>query len=92
MKHETIYSWAGSILASVASVNAELTGERLVAIITGVIAIISGLASLAYTIWKWYKVATSENSKGGKEITVDEFGELIELLPKKGDDTNDRNQ
>ena len=39
---------------------------------------ISTLVVIAYTIWKWWKSATDENSKGGKKITKDEVDELFD--------------
>lgn len=50
-----------------------------------VLAVISTLVTLSFTIWKWYKAA----SKDG-EITNDEVKNLVDDI-KKGDDENGDN-
>lgn len=90
MKTETVISWFGSVFAAGASINAEMVGERSVAIITAIIAAISGLVSIAYTIWKWYKHATDKNSEGGEKITLDEAGKLIEEVHEELNSKEDK--
>ena len=64
---------------------------RLIQVILGVIA---SVFAIAYTIWKWYRKATREDSKGGKKITKDEVDELFEDINRtieiKEEDENDR--
>ena len=43
-----------------------------------VISILSFVITTAYTFYKWYKRATSEDSVGGKQITKEELEELKE--------------
>ena len=40
--------------------------------------IVSTLVVLLFTVWKWYKKATSENSDGGKDITKEEIKDLVD--------------
>lgn len=50
-----------------------------------ILACISFAVTIAYTIWRWKKKSTDEKSDGGKKITSDEVGELIEDLKKEID-------
>lgn len=54
-----------------------------------VLSIITFVVTICYTIWRWYKKATSDDSDGGKKITKDEIDELVEDV-KKEVDKNDR--
>lgn len=45
-----------------------------------VLAIITAITTLAFTIWKWYKVAKSDG-----KITIDEIGDLAEKIKTEGD-------
>ena len=54
-----------------------------------ILSIITFVVTICYTIWRWYKKATSDDSKGGKNITKDEIDELVEDV-KKEVDKNDR--
>jgi len=46
--------------------------------ISYILASIASLLTVAYIIYKWYKRATSEDSKGGKSITFEEIKDLKE--------------
>lgn len=46
--------------------------------ISYILASIASLLTVAYIIYKWYKRATSDDSKGGKSITLEEIEELKE--------------
>lgn len=52
--------------------------KELAAGISYIFAILSSVLTICYIIWKWYKKATSDDSKGGKDITLDEIKELKE--------------
>lgn len=41
-------------------------------ILTLIIGIVSGVMSITYTLFKWYKRVVDENSDGGKSITINE--------------------
>ena len=45
--------------------------------ISYILASIASLLTVAYIIYKWYKRATSEDSKGGKNITLEEIKEIL---------------
>lgn len=51
---------------------------------------------IAYTIWKWWKNATKEDSDGGKKITPDEVDELFDDINRtieiKEDQEDDRDK
>ena len=63
-----------------------ISGEEILSVLIGIIAILSGLVSIAYTIYKWYKNATEETSDGGKVITVNEvvtgIKEVVPMVEK----------
>ena len=54
-----------------------------------VLAIISFLVTIIYTVWKWYKNATREDSDGGKKITKDEVSDLIKDVKEIKKETED---
>lgn len=58
------------------------------------LAIISFVVTIAYTLWRWYKNATKEDSDGGKKITPKEVKDLTDDLKniKKEEDDNDVNR
>ena len=72
---DELVSKVTSLVSIVASFNL-LDAERIVTLIVG---LISGLFSIAFTLYKWYKAA----KKDGK-ITVDELETLDEYLKKVG--------
>lgn len=55
-----------------------------------ILACITFAVTIGYTVYKWYKRATSKDSKGGEKITKEEFGELLEDV-KEEVDKHDRN-
>ena len=54
-----------------------------------ILAIISFIITILYTIWKWYENATKDDSDGGKKITKKEINELVDDV-KKEVEKNDR--
>ena len=54
-----------------------------------VLAIISFIITILYTIWKWYDNATKDDSDGDKKITKKEINELVDDV-KKEVEKNDR--
>ena len=56
-----------------------------------ILAIISFVITILYTIWKWYENATNDKSDGGKKITKDEVDDLfkkIEDVTKENEDND----
>lgn len=45
-----------------------------------ILAIVTALTTLAFTIWKWYKVAKADG-----KITIDEIGDLAEKMKTEAD-------
>ena len=54
-----------------------------------ILSIITFVVTICYTVWRWYKNATKDDSDGGKNITKKEIDELMENV-KKEVDKNDR--
>ena len=50
-----------------------------------ILAIISFIITILYTIWKWYENATKDDSDGGKKITKKEINELVNDVKKEVD-------
>lgn len=53
-----------------------------------ILAIISFIITILYTIWKWYENATNDKSDGGKKITKKEIDELVNDVKEKVDENN----
>lgn len=68
---------AGSTGTAIETVLAASQTNEVLRAIQIVLSIITFLVTLAYTIWKWYKKATDDNSDGGKKITKDEIDDLM---------------
>ena len=83
----TVVGAGGTTLETVLAVSQ--VNEVMQAIQIG-LAIITFLVTICYTIWKWYKRATDEDSDGGKNITKKEVDDLVEDI-KKETDKYDRN-
>lgn len=80
---------AGSAGTAIETVLAVSQTNEVLRAIQIILSIITFLVTLAYTVWKWYKKATDENSDGGKKITKDEIDELVDDV-KKEVEKNDR--
>lgn len=52
--------------------------KDITATISYIAAIITSILTALYIVYKWYKKATSEDSKGGKSITFEEIKDLKE--------------
>ena len=82
---------AGSAGTAIETVLAVSQTNEILRAIQIILSIITFLVTLAYTIWKWYKKATDENSDGGKKITKDEVDDLfkqVEELNKENEDND----
>ena len=73
MKDNIVYISVGAIEAvvTIAQTNEVLQTIQII------ISCIAGAFAIAYTVWKWYKKATSKDSPGGEKITKEEIGDLI---------------
>lgn len=72
MKNDSVFGYVGTGISTGGAMYMGVSGEEILSIVIGIIAILSGLISIAYTIYKWYKSATEVTSDGGKAITVNE--------------------
>lgn len=73
MKDTIVYGSVGIVetVVTVAQTNEVLQTVQII------ISCVAGAFAIAYTIWKWYKKATSKDSPGGEKITKEEVGDLI---------------
>lgn len=76
MKDGIVYGGVG-IVETVVTVSQTNEVFQTVQII---ISAVAAAVALAYTIWKWYKNATKEDSPGGKKITKDEVVDLVDQV------------
>lgn len=79
MKHE-LGGYMGSCFTAIL---AAVQTNQVLQIIEVILACISFLLSIAYTIWKWYKKAKSEDSDGGSDVTYKEVKELQDEIMKE---------
>jgi membrane protein implicated in regulation of membrane protease activity len=90
MQQQELGGYLGSTLT--AALAAVQTNE-VFQIIEVILACVSFAVSIAYTIWKWYKRAKSQDSDGGSNITQKEVVNLIDDLHehiKEGENHGDR--
>ena len=85
MKDTIVYGSVGIIEAvvTVAQTNEVLQTIQII------ISCVAGAFAIAYTIWKWYKKATSKDSPGGEKITKEEIGDLITDVKEEVSDIKD---
>lgn len=76
MKDGIVYGSIGLLEAAVTVSQTDVTLQRIQIIISSVAAAVA----IAYTIWKWWKKATKEDSPGGKKITKDEVIDLVDQV------------
>ena len=77
----------GTTVETILAVNQ--TNEVMQTIQIG-LSILTFLVTLLYTIWKWYKHASKEDSDGGKKITKKEIEDLINKVKKEEDKSDDK--
>ena len=77
----------GTTVETILAVNQ--TNEVMQTIQIG-LSILTFLVTLLYTIWKWYKHASKEDSDGGKKITKKEIEDLINEVKKEEDKSDDK--
>lgn len=85
LKDNIVYASVGAIetIVTVAQTNEVLQTVQII------ISCVAGAFAIAYTIWKWYKKATSKDSPGGEKITKEEVGDLITDIKDEVSDIKD---
>lgn len=83
MKQNNTLSYITSFLTAIFGI---ATANEITAVIYSILGLISFLFSIAYTIYKWYKKANSDNFISSEELNelLDELEKLKEDNTKKG--------
>lgn len=76
---------AGTVVSNASGIILMAQAIDLMSILVMIIGVISGVISIGYNIYKWYKKVTHENSDGGKNITIKEIEDVFERI-KEGED------
>lgn len=84
-----VVGYSGTVFETVLA--ATQTNEILQAVQI-ILSIIAFIVTISYTIWKWYKKATDDDSDGGKNITKNEVNDLFEDLKDIKEDKKDGNK
>lgn len=89
MKHDEIVGFIGTGVSTVLTVSQSNETFQNVQIVLSCICFI---VTIAYTVWKWYKSATSKNSPGGEKITKEEVNKLFDNLAEnlKNEEENEK--
>lgn len=77
---------AGTVVSNASGIILMAQAIDLMSILVMLIGIISGLISIGYNVYKWYKKVTHENSDGGKNITLNEIEDGLKKFSQKEDD------
>lgn len=77
---------AGTVVSNASGIILMVQAIDLMSILVMLIGIISGLISIGYNAYKWYKKVTHENSDGGKNITLKEIEDGLKKFSQKEDD------
>jgi membrane protein implicated in regulation of membrane protease activity len=85
LKDTIVYGSVGIVetVVTVAQTNEVLQTVQII------ISCVAGAFAIAYTIWKWYKRATSKDSPGGEKITKEEVGDLITDVKEEASNIKD---
>lgn len=75
-----VVGFTGTAVETVLAVS---QGNEVLQIVQIVLSIVTFVVTIAYTLWKWYKRATDDDSDGGKKITKKEVEELVDDLKDK---------
>lgn len=81
-----VVGYSGTVFETVLA--ATQTNEIL-QVIQIILSILAFIITISYTIYKWYKKATDDNSSGGNKITKDEISDLIDDLKKIKEEDSD---
>lgn len=82
---------AGYVGSSFIAALAFVQTNEIFQLVQVILACISFCVTIAYTVWRWKKKATDEKSDGGKKITGDEVGDLIENIKEEVDKVGEQN-
>lgn len=77
---------AGTVVSNASGIILMAQTIDLMSILVMLIGIISGLISIGYNMYNWYKKVTHENSDGGKNITLKEIEDGLKELKKEEED------
>ena len=77
---------AGTVVSNASGIILMAQTIDLMSILVMLIGIISGLISIGYNMYNWYKKVTHENSDGGKIITLKEIEDGLKEIKKDGED------
>lgn len=77
MKHDEIVGFIGTGVSTTLTI---LQANETFQNIQMVLSCICFVVTIAYTVWKWYKKATSKESPGGEKVTKEEVNELFTNL------------
>ena len=90
MKHDEIVGFVGTGVSTTLTI---LQANETFQTVQIVLSCICFVVTIAYTIWKWYKKATSKDSPGGEKVTKEEiddlFNNLADNLKKEEEKEND---
>lgn len=88
MKHDEIIGFTASSISTVLTITQT---KELFQTVQLVLSCLCFVITILYTVWKWYKNATKEDSPGGTKITVDEVENLFDNLKEniKEDEKDD---
>lgn len=90
MKHDEIVGFIGTGVSTALTISQANETFQTVQIVLSCICFV---VTIAYTIWKWYKKATSKDSPGGEKVTKEEinglFNNLADNLKKEEEKEND---
>lgn len=77
MKHDEIIGFTASSISTFLTITQT---KELFQTVQLVLSCLCFVVTILYTVWKWYKNATKEDSPGGTKITVDEVENLFDNL------------
>lgn len=77
MKHDEIIGFVGTGVSTALTISQANETFQTVQIVLSCICFV---VTIAYTVYKWYKKATSKESPGGEKVTKEEINELFNNL------------
>ena len=87
--HKEVVNYVTSGIANTAYlVTVQSNLDQVLQTLVLIVGLISGILSVAYTGYKWYKQATSPDSIGGTKVTIDEIGQGLKEVKEEIDNVN----
>lgn len=77
---------AGTVVSNASGIILMAQAIDLMSILVMLIGVISGVISIGYNLYNWYKKVTHENSDGGKNITLKEIEDGLKEIKKDEED------